>query len=323
MRSLRQDRLDLIDALIAESAPSGITASLLEKDEHLTDALRAVFGLPFEHVSLAFAGGTSLSKAHGLIERMSEDADIKVVFSDTATNGSRTKKRNFLGSVRDQISEALTGLGFAEELDKRKSLNERRYMHSQWAYQRGYEGALSLRPNLQLELVARSPTLEAVPCTLISLADRLAGRAGEPFQVATVSVAETQAEKVLSFLRRFAQNRAGKMQQPWDTALVRHIYDIHCIHARHPELVEVAAAAFDELVQGDMAEWGRQHPEFAQDPYGTLLASLEQSSHDEQTRDEYERNLLPLVYGAFKPHFGEAFASFEQVARMLFASAGH
>ncbi len=38
---------------------------------------------------------------------------------------------------------------------------------------------------------------------------------------------------------------------------------------------------------------------------------------DEQSRAEYEQNLLPLVYGSFKPHFDEAFASFDKVARTL------
>ena len=43
MRALRPERLELIDALVAETALGGITAGLLEKDEHLTDALRALF----------------------------------------------------------------------------------------------------------------------------------------------------------------------------------------------------------------------------------------------------------------------------------------
>ncbi len=64
MRLLNDDRADLIEALVAETDLGGITASLLEKDEHLTDALRAVFALKFDCVQLVFCGGTSLSKAH-------------------------------------------------------------------------------------------------------------------------------------------------------------------------------------------------------------------------------------------------------------------
>lgn len=89
MRTLSPERLELIDAMVAEANIGDITAGLLEKDEHLTAALRAVFGLRFDHASLVFCGGTSLSKAHSLIERMSEDADIKVVLSPILQIGQR------------------------------------------------------------------------------------------------------------------------------------------------------------------------------------------------------------------------------------------
>jgi predicted nucleotidyltransferase component of viral defense system len=320
MRALAQGRLDLIDALVAESDLKGITAGLLEKDEHLTDALRAVFALNLEHVTLVFCGGTSLSKAHALIERMSEDADIKVVPTKEAAAWGRSRLRNYLGEVREQVAAALTDLGFAEDSDKALSLNERRYLHSQWSYERSYAGASGLRPKLQLELVTRTPVLATVTCTLGTLADRLAGRRGVAFDVATVSIAETQAEKVLSFLRRFAQHRAGQMPRDWDTALVRHIYDVHCIHVHHPELIEAAGLAFAQLVEGDKAEFAKQQPDFAANAYGVLHQALAQSKADPQTRDEYGQNLLPLIYGDFKPPFNEAFTGFEQVAKVLLAS---
>lgn len=153
------------------------------------------------------------------------------------------------------------------------------------------------------------------------MADRLAGWPGAAFDVPTISVAETQSEKVLSFLRRFAQHRAGQMQDDWDTTLVRHIYDVHCIVTRSPELAEISSPAFATLVRGDVAEFGRQHGEFADDPLGMLKRALALSGADEQSRAEYEQNLLPLVYGNVKPHFDEAFASFEKVASTFIKAA--
>jgi hypothetical protein len=94
MRLLSTERLELIDALVAEANIGGVTAGLLEKDEHLTAALRAVFELNFEHASLVFCGGTSLSKAHSLIERMSEDAGNKVVLFLSCLCGSELKESN-------------------------------------------------------------------------------------------------------------------------------------------------------------------------------------------------------------------------------------
>ncbi len=323
MRVLAKGRADLIEALVAEADLGRVTAGLLEKDEHLTDALRAVFALEFECVQLVFCGGTSLSKAYGLIERMSEDADIKLVLTQAGRQLSRTKLRRYLGDeVRARVGKALSDIDLVEELDKAVSFNEHRYLHSQWMYQRSYPVTAGLRPNLQLELTLRAPALPVERTSLCALADRFAGQSGSPFEVPTISVAETQSEKVLSFLRRFAQHRSGQMQQAWDTALVRHIYDVHCIFARNPELVAVSAPAFAALVQGDVAEFGTQQPDFAAHPLGVLERALAQVVVDEQSRAEYEKNLLPLVYGSFKPHFDEAFASFDKVARTFLRAAG-
>ncbi|MCX2862634.1 nucleotidyl transferase AbiEii/AbiGii toxin family protein [Paucibacter sp. PLA-PC-4] len=323
MRVLAKDRAELIEALVAEVDLGRVTAGLLEKDEHLTDALRAVFALEFEFVQLVFCGGTSLSKAHGLIERMSEDADIKVVLTGAGRQLSRTKLRRYLGDeVRVRVGKALSDIGLVEEPDKAVTFNEHRYLHSQWMYQRSYPVTAGLRPNLQIELTLRAPVLPVERTSLHALADRIAGQSGSPFSVATISVAETQSEKILSFLRRFAQHRSGQMLRAWDTALVRHIYDVHCIYTRNPDMVAVSAPAFAALVHGDVEEFGKQHPDFAADPLGVMEKALDQVGMDEQSRAEYEQNLLPLVYGTFKPHFDEAFASFDKVARTFLGVAG-
>ena len=56
MRALERNRLDLIDALVAEADIGGVTAALLEKDEHLTDALRTVFGFAAAGAATGAAG---------------------------------------------------------------------------------------------------------------------------------------------------------------------------------------------------------------------------------------------------------------------------
>ena len=318
MKALSQDRLDLIDALLAESEICDITAALLEKDEHLTDALRAVFGLQFEHASLVFCGGTSLAKAHGLIERMSEDADIKVVLAESTAGWSKNKLRRYLGDdVRDRVIQTLSATGLVEDEALRRSLNDNRYVHSQWAYRRAYEGIGALRANLQIELVVRRPVLPTAVAAVGSLSDRLAQRVGIAFPVAIIAIAETLAEKVLSFVRRFAQHRAGTMLRDWDTALVRHVYDVHCIVSQVPEAVEADVGVFVVLVRGDIEEFGYQDPDFAADPRTVLSKALGVACADAQTRREYEGVLLPLVYGRGKHPFDVAWASFELVAQRM------
>lgn len=92
---LKSDIEDATNAGMLGNLPPAVA----EKDIHITDALFELSKIRLTHVAyqqnrtpgeprparievatqLVFAGGTCLSKAHGLIERMSEDIDIKVV----------------------------------------------------------------------------------------------------------------------------------------------------------------------------------------------------------------------------------------------------
>lgn len=316
MKVLSPERQELIEALVAEAAPSGITAGLLEKDEHLTDALRALFALRIQGVQLVLCGGTSLSKSYGLIERMSEDADLKVALSDTG-QPSRTEIRRRLSSLRSQTTETLASIGLVEEKSQGQAFNENRYFCSGWAYARRYASAAGFRPHLQIELTARAPVLPTQIRRITSLADQLAGRNSHAFEVPVVAVAETLTEKTLSFLRRYAQHRAGLLRQPWDKALVRHLYDVHRIFRADTEVLVDARRAFPALVTGDQKEFGAQFPDFAQAPRKVLNGAVRQARADARIKEEFHDNLLPLVYANTTAAFAQVFLDFQTVSESL------
>ncbi|MEX0617900.1 MAG: nucleotidyl transferase AbiEii/AbiGii toxin family protein [Pseudohongiellaceae bacterium] len=66
---------DQKEILQSAAASIGRAAAVLEKDIWVCWALQALFGIQERH-PMAFKGGTSLSKVHGLIDRFSEDVDI-------------------------------------------------------------------------------------------------------------------------------------------------------------------------------------------------------------------------------------------------------
>lgn len=79
-RSASQRReLQEILSYAAQQHPSGLGASFLEKDLWVTEILRLLFneGL-LGDLSVAFKGGTALSKCWNVIERFSEDIDLSV-----------------------------------------------------------------------------------------------------------------------------------------------------------------------------------------------------------------------------------------------------
>ena len=66
--------------LIAEVAQiKGISEAFIEKDWFVTKTIKIISGINFGDYDIVFAGGTALSKAHGLIQRFSEDIDFKVI----------------------------------------------------------------------------------------------------------------------------------------------------------------------------------------------------------------------------------------------------
>ena len=74
-------------------ASVGLPMQAVEKDFWVTVILQAVFSLPVAQ-HLIFKGGTSLSKAWGLISRFSEDIDLAVnPIALGAAEGDLTKKQ--------------------------------------------------------------------------------------------------------------------------------------------------------------------------------------------------------------------------------------
>ena len=64
------------DIFSEAAARLGIRPTIIEKDFWVCVALKFLFQKSRFGKSLVFKGGTSLSKAHGLIERFSEDIDL-------------------------------------------------------------------------------------------------------------------------------------------------------------------------------------------------------------------------------------------------------
>lgn len=70
-----QERHDILQEAASQR---GLTHIILEKDFWVCWTLKQLFLSPALSPYLTFKGGTSLSKAYGLIERFSEDIDLTI-----------------------------------------------------------------------------------------------------------------------------------------------------------------------------------------------------------------------------------------------------
>lgn len=104
--SLLRERLDELDVYVTRIAEAtGIPPAHLEKDFWLTEVLRAVSQHADEQgCTVVFKGGTSLSKAHKLIQRFSEDADVIIVLPEGTTGDADRLIKSFVASVETAIA---------------------------------------------------------------------------------------------------------------------------------------------------------------------------------------------------------------------------
>ncbi|GLQ22563.1 hypothetical protein GCM10007853_04370 [Algimonas ampicilliniresistens] len=89
----------------------GVAPIIVEKDFWVCWTLKRVFSLQDMETGLIFKGGTSLSKAYGVIRRFSEDIDLSLDRRDLGFDGDRDPARDGLSNYRRKA--------LLEELSKR------------------------------------------------------------------------------------------------------------------------------------------------------------------------------------------------------------
>jgi predicted nucleotidyltransferase component of viral defense system len=367
MRKLDEHKVNIIQDAITAGLLGNLPAYVVEKDYHVTDALAALAAIPLSQevtlidkrqrdkrqekmeieTTLVFAGGTCLSKGYRLIERMSEDIDIKVVLAPIPEGyrlvlGASSDKAR-LRALHAKVEQALIDAGFSLYLPERrdvvadglagscradenpKVMDERRYFLIELVYESHFTGHAggALRTNVKVELIHRHPRLVTEELALTYLLEqRINLQNTDPFKMTCISIAETLAEKVLSLLRRCAWFWGDKQRGEFDGTLVRHIYDVWRIAEERPGAIENAAKVFSDAVLADVEEFGNQYDRFAKEPFEVLAEALNRARNDGGLLNDFNQRLTPLLLADHKPSYQVAFAAFESVVRDFYMHMG-
>ncbi|MGK4455534.1 nucleotidyl transferase AbiEii/AbiGii toxin family protein, partial [Klebsiella pneumoniae] len=83
-----------------------------------TQIIALLSKLKYEKLDLVFAGGTALTKAHKVMQRMSEDVDFKVSLP------KELQSRKSLSNLRKYIANELENCGLNIVISKTKARNE-------------------------------------------------------------------------------------------------------------------------------------------------------------------------------------------------------
>lgn len=229
----------MLDRRLVEDTATRLNSApgLVEKDWHVTRAVGVLAELDHEGAAPAFGGGTSLSKAWGLIRRFSEDIDFKVTMPTVSRNRARRER----SAYRERVIGALVAAGFEPtgEVDKR---DENRFFSAEFLFPSLFAAGRGLRPHIRVEM---SLAGSALPSRLRPIGSLIAAAQGKPPEVAAflaVDPVETAADKLSALAWRVHARRRGEPGD--DPTIIRHLHDLAALKA-----AAGAAPAFAGLVQ--------------------------------------------------------------------------
>ena len=208
----------------------------VEKDWWVVKVLSIVFSMEIGN-HLVFKGGTSLSKAWGLIERFSEDIDLAVDreffgFGDKLTKKQRTKLRkassNYISNIfapelinrisTDKLSNLIVEVIAPETSDQDPRIVEIYYPSL-------FRDSKYIKPKIILEIGSRSMMEPNVVKTITSLVD-LYSKNSHFFETETkipvITPERTLLEKIFLLHEEFQR----PIQKRRTDRLSRHLYDI-------------------------------------------------------------------------------------------------
>ena len=268
-----------------------MSPALIEKDYWVTEALRVVAASHAEGV--VFKGGTSLSKAWGLIKRFSEDLDL-LIRQDETTGGTAGSRDRYMKEIAASVGE-LDGLESATDGARSERGVSRTSVFTYESRTAVLEG---LRQTVILEMGIRGgahPTEDRSLRSLVSTAiepGKVEDETLKPFDMAVLHPQRTVVEKLFaihSACELWHEGRTGAIQRQG-----RHLYDIHFLLGDDAVAAFVGGVEYLALV-GEIDGFGRQYfPCDHRTPDCMRLASSRALAPGEELRkaieDDYVRS---------------------------------
>lgn len=312
-------------ACLTAAEQKRLQAASVDKDFWVCWILREISSLPDIGGRMTFKGGTSLSKAWGLIERFSEDIDLVVdkdvlgfagdASPDRAPSRKQRKRRldDLMATcrswVQDRLKPALdqsiekrfgTRDGWRLEVDPDAVDGQCLLFHYPSAFPAAEAGYV--RPVVKIELGARSDDWPSESRTITPYVAEVLTRAipDATFPVSTLAAERTFWEKAM-LLHEETFRPADK---PRKERMARHYYDVWCLITR-----DVAdRAASDRDLFKRVAEHREIFFRLGWVDYATLrpgsLRLTPPEAHRVGWQQDYEEMAEAMFYGG-RPEFDE------------------
>jgi predicted nucleotidyltransferase component of viral defense system len=298
----------------------GISEFALEKDYLVTDVLVAISKINNPDFELVFCGGTCLSKAYGLLDRVSEDVDIT---ANPKAKSAATKSliKSKMSLLKKDIESALNEAGFKSDFITKDGKDGNQFIEFEIQYGAHFEVSPGMRANLKLEVSYSPLRLPKQAKDITLLFDSLAKiSTGPTVNIPCVDLKEALAEKLITFPRRLALSM-GKTDDEPDSALVRHLYDVYQITEKNPEILNghlpLLASLVNQVIEQDSKDFVRQHPAFVNDAFGEINKAMKFALSNPDTKSTYDKFIEVMVYEKNAPTFEGAFSRFSETLKKV------
>ena len=291
--------------------------TIVEKDYYVVQLLKLIQQVETPYHRLVFSGGTALAKSNIKTYRMSEDVDLKLVPTDDFKSlPSRNAKKNVRKDIYNAVCVLIDDSDIFELDSDVIRRDEYRYMCFDVKYPQAYQQAPCLRPYIKLELIESELLSGAVNREISSLYSQTVSEPCEIDTFVCASIIDTQAEKLISMLRRTASHARNHERQD-DETLIRHIYDTHHIQLESPSDIDELTALVDKVIQIDIARYGNQHVELVTAPVDELRYGLTLLAENDEHQQRYQAYVAPMVYANKPVTWVDAFASFRTLTETI------
>ena len=241
----------------AASGDLGIPPGDIEKDIWVVEVLRSIFR-PIDGARVVFKGGTSLSKAYGLIERFSEDVDLLVV-ADAGLGGGQRER--VLKTLPGRAAEDL-GIETKKEGESDRGVHRAERLH----YEAVYPDTGRVASSVLLEMGIRGGSEPAEVREIRSYAAGWAIRTGKaveddfdeftPVEVVALRPERTLIEK-LGILHHLATTYPASA--PKVPAAGRHVYDVYRLLGDPGVQSALAQEQFSARIAQDAERWSAEN----------------------------------------------------------------
>ena len=297
----------------------GIPAAHVEKDYWVTRVLKRLHESVYREVVI-FKGGTSLAKAHRLIERFSEDVDLALKRDDGLTD---SRRRALIRAIEREITRDLQYRPDHPEESKHGRFRKTAHAYSTrtGAAELGHvSDALLIEIN---SFADPEPSLAMPVATLIrdfllhvGRTDLVRHHELDPFSIQVLGVERTLCEKVMGLVR------AGYEEHPVMELRrrVRHLYDLVMILRVNRYREFVASDAFLDLMtevrESDRDSIPNAHAWLSQ-PLREAIIVTDAEHLWSQVRSAFRGGFRDMVYSDSVPDDAEVLACLASLGSSL------